>query len=184
MPDRSRPILHGRDTTPSQREPIRGESRPSPQGATAGAHGAHDRASLRSVAAPIAPLLDDLAAERGGWWTGRTVTDALTRYTDDDETYYRAHFAHYVDEGEGDRFESMRPAYMLGHLAGFNPEYIGHAWGDIEHGLAAAWARRSRADWAAVSPVVHAAFNRVSMPEYQAWRTRLADSAPETDYLT
>ena len=155
-----------------------------PRPLTAAAPSAHDRSSLRNVAAPIAPLLDDLAAGRGGWWTGRTVTDALTRYTTDDDTYYRAHFAHYVDEGDGDRFESARPAYMLGHLAGCNPEYIGHAWQEIEQDLAAAWARRSRADWAEVSPVVHAAFNRVSLPEYQAWRTRVADSAPDTDYLT
>jgi hypothetical protein len=112
------------------------------------------------------------------------VTDALTRYTTDDDTYYRAHFAYYIDTGEGDRFESVRPAYMLGHLAGFNPEYIGHPWREIEKDLAAAWARRSRADWPTVSEVVRAAFKRVSMPEYQAWRTRHADSAPATDYLT
>ena len=155
-----------------------------PYAAPPGAQGAHDRSSLRNVAAAIAPLLDDLAAERDGWWTGRTVTDALSRYTADDDTYYRAHFAHYMDAGEGDRFESARPAYMLGHLAGFNPEYIGHPWREIEQDLAGAWARRSRADWATVSRVVHAAFTRVSMPEYQAWRTRLADSAPTGDYLT
>jgi hypothetical protein len=179
-----RPVSHERDVSAAHRETtIRGDARPEPHSEQASS-GIRDRAALRSVAAPVAPLLDDLAAEHGGWWTGRTVGDALSRYTTDDDTYYRAHFAHYIDAGDGDLFEATRPAYILGHLAGFNPEYIGQPWREVEQALAAAWCRRSRADWGAVSDVVRAAFNRVSMPEYQAWRTRLADAAPGGDYLT
>jgi hypothetical protein len=93
-----------------------------------------------------------------------------------DDTYYQAHFAHFCAGSEDVTYDDVRPAYVIGHLAGIDPDYIGHRWEEIAAYLEQSWKLGADGDWQSVSGFARAAFRRASSLEHAAWRSRIADS--------
>lgn len=122
-----------------------------------------------------AAAVEAMSATAGGWWRSRPAEGLLSLYTASDDTYYRAHHEYVTHEGP-DSFAASRAGYVLGHLAGLNPELLGHHWSDVETQLREAWNSGTGVPWAVVSQFAEAAFRRSSAAREDAWRARLAES--------
>jgi hypothetical protein len=108
----------------------------------------------------------------GGWWGSVPPDELLGLFTDTDDTYYRAHFA-YASRGDAVvKYTRARPAYVLGHLAGLDPDYTGCSWAEIEPQLRQMWAAASDSPWVEAAPYVAAAFERASSAKTYGWRAR------------
>jgi hypothetical protein len=112
----------------------------------------------------------------GGWWCHRSVADVLALFSTLDDTYYQAHFDHACADSSDITYDDVRPAYVLGHLAGMDPDYLSRSWEEVAPDLAHSWTLGAQSDWQSVSGFARAAFRRASSLEHVAWRSRLADS--------
>jgi hypothetical protein len=124
-------------------------------------------AAVGSLAGPIGTIIGGIAGAIGGWWSGRAISEAVEKLTEDDETYYRQHF-HTTAEKPAippreRTYDDVRPAYHLGHIAGMNPNYKGRQFEEIEEDLQRGWnddVRNRYGEWDAVRGFVEAGFNR------------------------
>ncbi|MDQ3557463.1 MAG: hypothetical protein M3409_11915 [Gemmatimonadota bacterium] len=122
---------HDRDHTPIDRdhhavEPSTGDLVGEGVG---GVSGALTGAALGSAGGPLGTIIGGIAGAAGGWWTGRSVSEAAAHYTEEDDSYYRGH--HESRSGAMD-YDRARQGYALGHIAGNNPDYRGKSYDDIE----------------------------------------------------
>jgi hypothetical protein len=110
--------------------------------AAGGISGVAAGAAIGSLAGPIGTVIGGIAGAMGGWWTGRAVAEAATAVTTEDEDFYRRHY-----EGSpiaDRRYDDVRPAYYLGHIASRNPDYRNRSFDEIESNLRTGWQRDSR----------------------------------------
>jgi hypothetical protein len=120
-------------------------------------------AAVGSLGGPIGTILGGIAGAIGGWWSGRAISEAVEKLTEDDETYFREHFRKTASKAPSRRYDDVRPAYHLGHIAGMNPDYKGRQFEEVETELQRGWTDdvRSRyGEWDAVRGFVEAGFNR------------------------
>ena len=124
------PIIH-HDDNPGVGDHI-GEAAGGISGVLAGA-------AIGSAGGPIGTIIGGIAGAVGGWWSGRAVSEAATRLTQDDDKYYRGHY-----EGSSSRladrsYDDVRPAYHLGHIAAHNPDYKERDFDAVESDLRRGW---------------------------------------------
>ena len=108
-------------------------------------------------------IIGGIAGAVGGWWAGRAIADAAHHYTDADDTFYRTRFESSRSGLADRRYDDVRPAYQLGHLAGRNPDYAGRSFDEVEGDLRRGWTDDVRArhgDWDAVRPYARDAYDR------------------------
>ena len=119
--------------------------------AAGGISGGLAGAAIGSIGGPIGVLVGGLAGVVGGWWAGRSIAEAAKDYGEEHDTYYRTH---YETRPLGDRrYDDVRPAYQLGHLASRNPDYRGRSFDEVETDLRRGWSDDIGArhgDWASV----------------------------------
>ena len=124
-----------------------------------GVAGAAAGAAIGSLGGPVGTAIGAIAGAVGGWWSGRAVADAVDSMDTTDDDYYRQRFA----ESGGRDYDTVRPAFQLGHVAGYNPDYAGRSFEEIEPDLRRGWtddvAERSD-DWESVRGYVRDAFER------------------------
>ena len=128
--------------------------------ASGGTLGAATGMALGAAGGPVGLLLGGIAGAVGGWWAGRGVANAIT---DDDDAVYRAHYEATPDRPADRTYDSIRPAYVAGHLAGRNPEYAGRTFEDVEGDLQCGWSDEIAApcgEWAAARRFARAGFER------------------------
>jgi uncharacterized protein (TIGR02271 family) len=101
-----------------------------------GVGGAAAGAAVGSLAGPVGTAIGALAGAVGGWWAGKAAADAAANVDPADDDYYRKHF---VQTSHTRDFDTARPAYQLGHLAGMNPEYEGRSFEEVEPQLQRGW---------------------------------------------
>jgi hypothetical protein len=133
--------------------------------AAGGIGGAVAGAAIGSVAGPVGTVVGGIIGAMGGWWTGRTIAEAATRISESDEEFYRTHYDAAPDRLPTWRYDDVQPAYYLGHLAGYNPGYVGREFDEIEPELERGWAttaESSRADWTGVRNYARVAYARGS----------------------
>lgn len=137
-----------------------------------GISGAVTGAAIGSAGGPIGTVIGGIAGAVGGWWAGRTVSEAASRFTDDDDSTYRSSYEKREDRLADRNYDDVRPAYQLGHIASENPDYSGRNFEDIETDLQRGWSNDLRArhgDWAAVRPYAEEAYtNRSSVSTREA----------------
>lgn len=94
----------------------------------------------------------------GGWWTQPEANRAASSFDEDRDRTCRTHFeatARGTAAGAGDGarvdatadtrsgtvrdYDSARPLYQFGHMAGQNPDYQGRSFRDVEPDLERAW---------------------------------------------
>lgn len=161
--------------------------------AVGGISGVLTGAAVGSPAGPIGTIIGGIAGAVGGWWAGRTVAEAAAKFNEHDDNNYREVYEARPDRLADRRYEDVRPAYQLGHLAGENPDYTGMNFEMIEADLQRGWTNDLRArhgDWSAVRPFAEEAYgSRTSIEAREAVnRTRnssenLADRASDTTHI-
>jgi hypothetical protein len=122
--------------------------------------GATSGMAIGAVGGPVGLVVGGLAGALGGWWAGRGIADAIT---DTDDHAFRHDFETARDRPADRSYESVRPVYIVGHLAGRNPEYDGQSFEDIESDLRCGWNTdivRHCGEWPSVRRYARTAFDR------------------------
>jgi len=147
------PILHHDDNPSVADEVAEG---------VGGVSGVLAGAAIGSLGGPIGTIIGGIAGAVSGWWAGRAISEAATHFTHADDAAYRAH---YETSGRlADRsYDDVRPAYQLGHLAGYNPDYANRSFDEVESDLRRGWTDDVRArhgDWDSVRGYARDAYER------------------------
>ncbi|MES2178891.1 MAG: hypothetical protein V4550_13600 [Gemmatimonadota bacterium] len=119
-------------------------------------------AAIGSAIGPVGTLIGGVAGALGGWWAGRAVTEAATKLTDSDDEFYRTDYERSSKLADR-RYEDVRPAYHLGHVAAHNPDYANRDWSEVSGDLQRGWSvdqSKKYGDWNSVSGYAGAGFNR------------------------
>ncbi len=142
-------------------------------------------AAIGSVGGPVGTLIGGIAGAVGGWWAGHAVAEAAQEYTPGDDAVYRNHYDNSPDRLADRDYESVSPAYRLGHLAARNPDYRGRPFDDIEGELRRGWdggASQTYGEWNTVRGYVRDAYDRsASASEQQRLRDEANNAANEAD---
>src|SRR5829696_6230178 len=121
-----------------------------------GVAGAAAGAAVGSLAGPVGTVIGAIAGAAGGWWSGKAAADAASNIDTTDDAFYRQRFT----ESGGRDYDTARPAYHLGHVAGFNPDYEGRSFEEIEPDLRRGWTSAGTSDWNDVRSFARDAFER------------------------
>ncbi len=155
---------------------------------TGGLAGALTGAALGSLGGPIGTIIGGIAGAVGGWWSGKEISVAASKYSDDDDNFYRSHYEGSTDSSSASTadatsrgsYDSVRPAYQLGHLASQNPDYRGRSFDEVEPDLQRGWTNDLSAqhgDWSRNRDYARNAFSRGSNAGF-------ADRDDRSDRLT
>ena len=153
--------------------------------AAGGVSGVVVGAAIGSLGGPVGTVIGGIAGAIGGWWAGRSVADAAGNYTVGDDAVYRNHYENSPNRLADRDYESVSPAYRLGHLAARNPDYRGRRFDDIEGDLRRGWTQAASStygDWDSVRGYAHDAYDRsASSAEQQRLRDEANNAADEAD---
>jgi hypothetical protein len=108
-------------------------------------------------------IVFEIGQSLGGWWAEREATSSVRQVTFDDDVVYRAHYDFSPTRLADRSYEVVRPAYLVGHIAGANPTYEGLSFETIEGDLRTGWTdeiRGRHGDWDAVRQYAKEAFGR------------------------
>ncbi|MGQ0815487.1 MAG: hypothetical protein ACT4O1_13700 [Gemmatimonadota bacterium] len=103
-------------------------------------------------------MIRTVAGTVGGWWTDRTPDKALATFGEREDRACRTHFE---NTRRGSSYDTVRPLYQFGHLAGQNPDYQGRSFEDVEVDLRSAWSpdqARTHGDWDSVRDYVNTGY--------------------------
>src|SRR5205823_12103299 len=107
--------------------------------AAGGISGAVLGAGVGLATGPVGAVLGGIAGALGGWWAGRAVSEAAETLAEDDESYYRRHYESLPDRPADRSYEDIRGAYMLGHIASQNPNFVAREFDEVEPELERGW---------------------------------------------
>jgi hypothetical protein len=145
--------------------------------AAGGISGVTAGAAIGSAVGPIGTVIGGIVGAMGGWWTGRAVAEAATAVTTDDENYYRSHYDKTPIADR--RYDDVRPAYHLGHIASRNPDYRSRSFEEIESDLRSGWSKNSSlGSWDSVRGYAREGYIR-GMSTLKAAGNRVADAADD-----
>jgi hypothetical protein len=111
---------------------------------------------------PIGAIVGAIAGAIGGGWSGLAAAGP-THYTPEHDREYRAHYDSDPDRLADRPYESVRPAYQLGHLAASNPDYAHRDFDAVETDLQRGWSdevRSQHGDWQTARRYAREAFAR------------------------
>ncbi|CAN5778783.1 hypothetical protein BH23GEM7_BH23GEM7_29520 [soil metagenome] len=88
----------------------------------------------------------------GSWWSSREAEQASRSFGESEERSCRHRFESTTRSGTQKMrdYESARPLYQFGHLAGQNPDYQNRSFEEVEPELSRAWesgGREQFGDW-------------------------------------
>ncbi len=144
-------------------------------------------AGVGSIAGPIGTIIGGIAGAVSGWWAGRTVSEAVSGYSPDDDGYYRDRYDASPTKLADRNYDEVRPAYQLGHIAGANPDYKGRRFEEIEGDLRKGWdatEQKAHGGWEHVKGYVNDAYSRTSSRHSSAASTFTAHSRVAEGGLT
>lgn len=153
--------------------------------AAGGVSGVVVGAAIGSLGGPVGTVIGGIAGAIGGWWAGREVAEAAQGYTAGDDAVYRNHYENSPHRLADRDYESVSPAYRLGHLAARNPDYHGRPFKDVEADLRRGWtgaASKTYGEWDGVRGYANDAYDRsASSTEQQRLRDEANNAAEEAD---
>lgn len=124
---------------------------------------AEQEREVTALGRSVDQVVHGIATAVGGWWADRDAAASVRRVTFEDDVVYRAHYDFSPTRLADRSYEVVRPAYLVGHIAGGNPAYAGLAFESIERDLRAGWSdeiRTKHGDWDAVRQYAKEAFGR------------------------
>lgn len=116
-------------------------------------------AGIGATAGPVGVLIGGIAGALGGWWAGRAVTEAAEKLSEDDHAYFRQHFERHPDRPADRSYEDVRNAYVLGHIASENPNFVAREFDEVEPELRRGWPS-SQGSWETARPYAREAWLR------------------------
>ena len=128
-----------------------------------GVVGAGAGAALGMVGGPVGMVVGALAGAVGGWWATDKITEDTGTYTEDEDRWYRQHYATPEFRLADRAFEDVRPAYAYGHIAARNPAHRGRSFEDVQRDLERDWRAglaERYGEWATASRYAQAGFDR------------------------
>jgi hypothetical protein len=129
--------------------------------AAGGVSGVLAGAAAGSMVGPVGTVLGGIVGAMGGWWAGRAIAEAGTAITSDDDTFYRKHYETAPERFADRKYEFVKPAYYLGHLASRNPDYRNRSFSDVERDLRGGWTAEDKyGSWEVVRNYAIEGFNR------------------------
>jgi hypothetical protein len=106
-------------------------------------------------------VFNSMASMLGNWWSGPEAQRAATSFGEQQDQQCRRHFE---ARSSGRDYETTRPLYQLGHVAGKNPKFQNRSYGDVEPDLRRAWESSSDSSrygrWDDVSAYVKFGFDQ------------------------
>jgi hypothetical protein len=149
---------HHDNTTPSDdiRHPSEEEQATTAGGGASGIVGMAAGAGVGLLLGPVGAVIGALAGGAGGWWAGKQTVAAISEFDNDEDMYRRMHDA----ESAQHSYDDVRHAYVLGHLAGRNPDYLDRDFRAVEPDLRDAWQRAHQhgETWDSLRPYVDRGF--------------------------
>ena len=124
---------------------------------------AEQEREVTALGRSVDQVVHGIATTVGGWWADRDAAASVRRVTFEDDVVYRAHYDFSPTRLADRSYEVVRPAYLVGHIAGGNPAYAGLSFESIERDLRAGWSddiRTKHGDWDAVRQYAKEAFGR------------------------
>ena len=112
------------------------------------------------ILGPLGTAIGAVGGALGGWWAGSAVKDSVP-YTADDDRHYREHFGRTHRVGRS--WDAVSPAYHLGHLSAYNPDYSQRSFDEIEPDLRRIWnddLRAKHGEWNDVRQYSRTAYER------------------------
>jgi hypothetical protein len=131
--------------------------------AAGGISGVLTGAAIGSAGGPIGTIIGGIAGAVGGWWSGRAISEAATKFTHADDDHYRGHYEASPSKLADRKYEDVRPAYQLGHVASHNPDYQAKEWDAVEPDLKRGWSddlRGKHGEWDQVRGYAKDAYTR------------------------
>lgn len=128
--------------------------------AAGGISGVLAGAALGSIGGPVGTIIGGIAGAAGGWWTGRSISEAAAHYTEDDDRSYREHWESQPNRPAGLTYDRARTGYAVGHIAGRNPDYRERRFEEVEPELQRGWSAEHGGDWNAMRPYVRHGYER------------------------
>lgn len=107
--------------------------------AVGGISGVVTGAAIGSLGGPIGTVIGGVAGALGGWWTGRAISEAASNITEEDDAHFRSHYQTRGGGGSPLTYENVLPAYQLGYVAAWHPDYATRDWRDVEPEIARGW---------------------------------------------
>ena len=126
------------------------------------AHAEQER-EVTALGHSVDHVVHGIAKSVGGWWAERDAAASVRQVTFEDDVVYRAHYDFSPTRLADRSYEVVRPAYLVGHIAGANPAYAGVPFENIERDLRSGWSddiRTKHGDWDAVRQYAKEAFAR------------------------
>jgi hypothetical protein len=74
----------------------------------------------------------------GDWWASDSAREAARSFGEEKDSDCRSHFER-SSSASSRTYESTRPLYQFGHVAGQNPDYQGRSFQEVEPELQKAW---------------------------------------------
>jgi len=96
-------------------------------------------AAIGSLGGPMGAVLGAIAGAIGGWWAGREAAESAVNTRESDERAYRMHYALAAARPDELGYADVRTAYVIGALAGRNPDYHDRSFEQIEPELERGW---------------------------------------------
>ena len=131
--------------------------------AVGGIGGTFVGAAIGAAGGPIGMIIGGMAGAIGGWWSGRAVTEAVSKVSHTDDDFYREFYETSPHKLADRSYDDVRPAYQLGHIASHNPAYANSTWNDVQSDLRRGWTTehaRTYGEWDAASNFVRDGFTR------------------------
>ena len=116
-------------------------------------------AGIGAAGGPVGALIGGIAGALGGWWAGRAVTEAAEKLTEDDHTYFRQHYEKHPQRAADRSYDDVRDAYVLGHIASENPNFVSREFEEVEPELERGWPT-DRGNWESARPFAREAYAR------------------------
>ena len=111
---------------------------------------------------PIGTIIGAIAGAVGGGWSA-LASAAPLHYSPEHDRAYRQHYESDTERVADQAYDTVRPAYQLGHLAARNPDYARREFESIEADLQRGWSDDVRArhgDWQVARRYAREAFIR------------------------
>jgi hypothetical protein len=111
----------------------------------------------------MSSMVRTAASTIGGWWSSSTPDDMTRSFGPVQENTCRQHFEQKRREGRARaEYDSVRPLYQFGHLAGSNPDYQGRSFEEVETDLQRTWTPENTTafgDWTDVRDYINTGYS-------------------------
>lgn len=112
----------------------------------------------------MSSMIRTAASTFGGWWERNTPDEALRNFGTEQDDTCRTHFENVrrAQNSGNTSYDSVRPLYQFGHLAGSNPDYQGRSFDEVESDLQRTWTpehSQHYGDWTKVRDYINTGYS-------------------------